>query len=76
VEEILSGYPTPRKTLTKFVIDIAQVRDEAMRSLYSMNITNATLFPGLDGMAKSLAYELEFHWAYDPRTTPPPRWVR
>jgi len=25
------------------------------------------LFPDLDGLARSLAYELEFHWAYDPR---------
>ena len=24
--------------------------------------------PDLDGLAKSLAYELEFHWAYNPRT--------
>jgi hypothetical protein len=33
-----------------------------------MNITYATLFPDLDGLARSLAYELEFHWAYSPRT--------
>jgi hypothetical protein len=32
-----------------------------------MNITYATLFPDLDGLARSLAYELEFHWGYDPR---------
>ena len=38
-----------------------------MRALYMMNITNATLFPDLDGLARSLAYELEFHWKYDPR---------
>ena len=39
-----------------------------MESLYYMNITNATLFPGLDGLARSLAYELEFHWAFNPKT--------
>jgi hypothetical protein len=39
-----------------------------MQELYGMNITQATLFPDLDGLARSLAYELEFHWAYDPRT--------
>ena len=33
-----------------------------------MNISNATLFPGLDGLARSLAYELETHWAFDPIT--------
>jgi hypothetical protein len=38
-----------------------------MRELYKMNITQATLFPDLDGLARSLAYELEFHWAYNPR---------
>lgn len=39
-----------------------------MESLYYMNITNATLFPGIDGMALALAYELEFHWAFNPKT--------
>ena len=63
VEEILSGYPAPEQTIAKFVIRTAKVRDEAMLSLYNMNITHASLFPGLDGMARSLAYELEFHWA-------------
>jgi hypothetical protein len=33
-----------------------------MESLYYMNIT------GLDGLAHSLAYELEFHWAFNPKT--------
>jgi hypothetical protein len=35
-----------------------------------MNVTNATLFPDLDGLARSLAYELEFHFAHDPRKVP------
>jgi hypothetical protein len=39
-----------------------------MHELYRMNITQATLFPDLDGLARSLAYELEYHWAFDPRT--------
>jgi hypothetical protein len=39
-----------------------------MSELYDMNISNATLFPGLDGLARSLAYELESHWAFDPIT--------
>ena len=42
-----------------------------MKSLYDMNITHATLFPDLDGLAKSLAYELEFNWAYNPLTMDP-----
>ena len=31
-----------------------------------MNITYATLFPDLDGLARSLAFELEHHWRFDP----------
>ena len=43
----------------------------ALRDLYLMNMTHATLFPDLDGLARSLAYELENHWAFDPRTMKP-----
>jgi hypothetical protein len=50
------------------VINSALVREDAMRDLYNININNATLFPGLDGMVRSLAYELEFHWAFYPKT--------
>ena len=57
-----------QRTLAKIVLDTERIRDDAMFSLYSMNITNATLFPGLDGMARSLAYELEHHWEYNPKT--------
>jgi hypothetical protein len=68
VEAILSHYPEPRETLVKVILPSAQVREQGMRELYRMNITYATLFPDLDGLARSLAYELEFHWGYDPRT--------
>jgi len=68
IEEILKGYPNPKDTLIKFILPADQVRETGMRELYRMNITQATLFPDLDGLARSLAYELEFHWAYDPRT--------
>ena len=33
-----------------------------MKALYRMNITNATLFPDLDGLAKSMRVELEVIW--------------
>lgn len=68
VEDVLATYPHPERTVVKFVLDTSKIREEAMFTFYNMNITNATLFPGLDGMARSLAYELEFHWAFDPKT--------
>jgi hypothetical protein len=54
--------------VVKFVLDTKAMRKRAMSKLYHMNVSNATLFPGLDGLARSLAYELEFHWAFDPVT--------
>ena len=66
IEQIVSVYDDPAEVLARLDFPL-QARNEAMRALYSMNITRATLFPGLDGLARSLAYELEFHWAYDPR---------
>ena len=58
----------PRDAIAKFVLDARVIRRSAMAELYRMNISNATLFPGLDGLARSLAYELETHWAFDPIT--------
>jgi len=71
VDEILAGYKTDQRLVVRFEFETEKVRSEAMRALYSMNITYSTLFPGLDGLARSLAYELEFHWAFDPRTMEP-----
>jgi hypothetical protein len=65
---VTAAYPNPKDTLVKFVLKTGKLRDHAMLELYNMNITNATLFPGLDGMARSLAYELEFHWGFNPKT--------
>ena len=69
VEEILASQDQ-ENIMAKIVLNNS-VREVAMRELYRMNITHATLFPDLDGLAKSLAYELEFHWAYNPRTMSP-----
>jgi hypothetical protein len=73
IEEILKDYPDPRNTLIKFIMPAEKVREKGMHELYRMNITEATLFPDLDGLARSLGYELEFHWAYNPRTMKPRR---
>jgi hypothetical protein len=64
VEDILSDN---ENIMAKFVMTQG-VRETGMRELYRMNITFATLFPDLDGLARSMGYELEFHWAYNPRT--------
>jgi hypothetical protein len=66
VEEILSDRDQ-ESILAKFVLT-HPVREVAMRELYRMNITYATLFPDLDGLARSMGYELEFHWAYNTKT--------
>lgn len=58
----------PPDAVVKFTLDAKMLRDEALADLYSMNINHATLFPDLDGLSRSLAYELEFHWAFDPKT--------
>lgn len=71
MEEILSRYPEPQNKLVKFILPSARLRETGLRELYRMNITYATLFPDLDGLARSMAYELEFHWAYNPRTMKP-----
>jgi hypothetical protein len=70
VERIISdlGGARPDEWIKEFVFEVDLVRATAMAALYRMNVSNATLFPGLDGMARSLAYELERHWAYNPRT--------
>ena len=52
--------------IAKIVLRGAQIRKEALAELYRMNISQATLFPDLDGLARSLRYELETHYAYDP----------
>jgi len=66
LEEILS-HRDQENILAKFVLT-NPVREVGMRELYRMNITFATLFPDLDGLARSMGYELEFHWGYNPRT--------
>ena len=76
VQQIFDGYPATPKGRTRmenalliqFVFDTAKVRADAMESMYSMNITQATLFPGLDGLARSMYYEFEYSWEVDLKT--------
>jgi FRG domain-containing protein len=62
VDEILSS----RKDLIAKIILKKSLRKSGIAQLHSMNITQASLFPGLDGMARSLKTELELHYKYDP----------
>jgi hypothetical protein len=61
LDEILSQYKF-ESTLIKKIILPQAIRQEAMRTLYRMNVTNATLFPDLEGLAKSIGIELEIIW--------------
>ena len=54
--------------IAKIILSSATMRREAMKALYQMNVTDATLFPDLDGLARSLGIELELHWEFDPVT--------
>ncbi|MDX2418737.1 MAG: FRG domain-containing protein [Xanthomonadales bacterium] len=79
VEQILERYPRKRGTskahdetlLVKFVFDTRNMREDAMATLYSMNITQSTLFPDLDGLARSMLYEFEYSWQVDLKTNKP-----
>jgi len=58
----------PADAVKKLPLETSRVRKQAMQALYNMNITPYSLFPGVDGLARSLSYEIEFHWAFDPTT--------
>ena len=68
VETILATYGNPQDVLAKFILKTATIRDRAMLELYTMNMTYYSLFPGLDGLARSMGYESEYSWAFNPRT--------
>ena len=54
---ILDRIPIPRDAARR-------VREE----LNNIGINERSMFPDLEGLARSMGYELEFHWAYNPRT--------
>jgi hypothetical protein len=61
LDQILAHY-RQHDTLIKKIVLPRALRGEAMKALYRMNITNATLFPDLDGLARSIRTELEMIW--------------
>jgi hypothetical protein len=75
LDAILDHYGGSQDLLTRFVLPLS-MRTEAMHALYRMNVTYATLFADLDGLARSVSYELEAIWPrlvedYE-RSSPPP----
>jgi hypothetical protein len=61
LDQILKEYEPDGSLLLKIVVP-ARLRADAMKALYRMNVTYATLFPDLDGLARSMGYELEVLW--------------
>lgn len=61
IEDLLNAYEYKAPLLAKIVLPL-DIRAEAMQALYRMNISSATLFPDLDGLARSISYELEVSW--------------
>jgi hypothetical protein len=59
----LSGFDAPDRIVR--VIIPAAMKREAIRSLFYMNVSRTSLFPGLDGYARSLGV---YHPALDPGT--------
>ena len=63
LDRLLSNYDSDEPLMERAVL-ARSLRSEAMHQLYSMNITQATLFPDLEGLARSIAYELEETWPH------------
>lgn len=63
LDEVLREYEgsTHEPLIVKYVLPPA-LRAQAMNALYRMNVTNNTLFPDLEGLARSMAFELEVIW--------------
>ena len=56
IDEILSNYHSKSDLVKKIVLP-KHMRQEGLRMLYRMNITNATLFPDLEGLSKHLLWK-------------------
>jgi len=62
LEELLTQYQRGGEPLLARIVLDPVMRASAMRELYRMNITYATLWPDLDGLARSINQELEVVW--------------
>ncbi len=62
LETLLANYEQSSEPLLVRIVLDPGMRQQAMRELYRMNITHATLWPDLDGLARSINQELETVW--------------
>lgn len=62
IDELLAQYQSDDQDLLVQLVLSKKMRQEAMRELYRMNITHASLWPDLDGLASSMNQELEIVW--------------
>ena len=62
VDSIITEQFSDKQSILKKFILKSGMRRTAMESLYRMNLTYATLFPDLEGLARSSAFELEVIW--------------
>ena len=62
LDRLLEHYAEEGETLLQTIVLAPEVRVQAMRELYRINITYATLWPDLDGLARSINQELESIW--------------
>ncbi len=53
--------PPERKPEIQLLVIWPKARLDLLRELHRMNISHATLFPGLDGFARSLSNVAELH---------------
>jgi hypothetical protein len=61
--ENLRALPDAKNHVIRICVDGSpNTRMEALSSLYRMNMSSTTLFPGLDGFAASFRTELPFKW--------------
>ncbi len=56
-DEILQNYRGYKNYCKKYILK-KEIRYEGLRKLKQMNITSATLFPGIDGFSRSLKFQL------------------
>jgi hypothetical protein len=68
LDQIIAGYSSGGGELIEKIELPLHLRTTALKKLYDMNIRYESLFPDLDGLARSMGYELEFHWGFDPIT--------